>query len=189
MVLLLTHWGTIAHFVSGLFRLNSTETMKYQTTVNGQTFEIEINHDGRILVNNEERRVDFKMISEALYSVLIDNASYEALIEEREGLYNVLLGSDMYELQVLDERQQRLSRSAGAAVASGEISIRSPMPGLIVAVAVSEGQAIKKGDPLIVLESMKMENEIKAPREGTVARIHVTKGDRVEQNKTLITIA
>ncbi len=163
--------------------------MKYLTTVNGQTFEIDINKEHQVTINGEECNVDFKMISESLFTALIDNASYEALIEERDGRYNVLMSGDLYEVEVADERKQRLLRSSsGAAVAQGEFTIRSPMPGLIVAVAVTEGQAVNQGDPLCVLESMKMENEIRAPRQGTVLRVHVAKGDRVEQNKPLITI-
>jgi biotin carboxyl carrier protein len=164
--------------------------MKYLTTVNGQTFEIDVNQEGRVTVNGEERTVDFQTITETLYSALIDNASFEALIEERDGRYNVLMFGDLYEIEVADERQQRLLRaSAGFELAQGEISIRSPMPGLIVAVPVVEGQAVEQGAAVCVLESMKMENEIKAPRAGTITRVHVAKGDRVEQNKVLVTLA
>ncbi|HVO44624.1 MAG TPA: biotin/lipoyl-containing protein [Aggregatilineales bacterium] len=163
--------------------------MKYRTTVNGQTYDIEIDQEGRIQVNGEERHVDFQTISSSLFSVIIDNASYEALIEQHEGQYLVQVLGDLYEAQVSDERRERLARSAGVTVVQGEISIRSPMPGLIVAVAVTVGQEVSQGDPLAVLESMKMENEIKAPRGGTVKQVHVSKGDRVEQNKPLVTIA
>ncbi len=163
--------------------------MKYLTTVNDQTFEVEINRDGKVKINGEERDVDFHMISHSLYSVLIDNSSFEALVELRDGRYNVLMFGDLYDVGVMDERQQRLSKaSAGFGVSQGEIVIRSPMPGLIVAVNVAEGQTVKKGDALCVLESMKMENEIKAPRDGNITRVSVAKGDRVEQNKALITI-
>ncbi|MCE7946707.1 MAG: biotin/lipoyl-binding protein [Chloroflexi bacterium CFX4] len=163
--------------------------MKYLTTVNGQTFEIELDKDGRLTINGEERHVDFYHISEALYSALINNKSVEALVENQDGRYQVLLAGDLYDVEVLDERQQRLmSASGGFGVAQGEIAIRSPMPGLIVAVRVSEGQEVEKGQPLVVLESMKMENDIKAPRSGKVERIHVEKGQTVEQNKALITL-
>jgi biotin carboxyl carrier protein len=163
--------------------------MKYLTTVNGQTFEIDINKSGRVTINGEERIVDFQMISGTLFSALIDNTSVEALIEERGGHYHVLMSGDLYEVEVADERQQRLIQaSTGLEVAQGEIVIRSPMPGLIVAVPVVEGQAIGQGDALCVLESMKMENDIKAPRTGTVTKVHVAKGDRVEQNQPLVTL-
>lgn len=163
--------------------------MKYLTTVNGQKFEVELDKDGRLTINGETRQVDFHHISEALYSVLINNKSVEALVERHEGRYQVLIEGDLYEVEVLDERQQRLmSASSGFSAAQGEITIRSPMPGLIVAVRVSEGDQVRKGQPLVVLESMKMENDIKAPRDGKVERIHVEKGQTVEQNKALITL-
>src|SRR4051812_41980121 len=123
--------------------------MKYITTVNGQTFEIEINKGGQVIVNGKERIVDFQTISESLISALIDNASFEALVEEQEGRYDVLMSGDLYEIDVADERQQRLMKaSKGFEMAQGEISLRSPMPGLIVAVPVVEGQAVEKGDPV-----------------------------------------
>lgn len=163
--------------------------MKYLTTVNDQQFEIEINQNGRVTVNGEELTVDFRTISPSLVSALINNHSFEALVEERDERYEVLMFGDLYEVDVADERKQRLLRSSsGFEAAQGEISIRSPMPGLIVAVPVAEGQEVKQGDAVCVLESMKMENELKAPRAGTVSHIYVNKGDRVEQNKVLVSI-
>ncbi len=163
--------------------------MKYLTTVNGQTFEIEVARDGKITVNGKERSVDFQGISESLISALIDNRSVEALVELRDGRYQILLGGDQYEVEVMDERQQRLMKSSsGFGESQGEQVVRSPMPGLIVEIRVQEGQPVKKGDPLCVLESMKMENEIKSPKAGTVARVHIGKGDNVEQNRVLFTL-
>jgi biotin carboxyl carrier protein len=62
------------------------------------------------------------------------------------------------------------------------------MPGLIVAVPVQEGQEIEEGELLVVLESMKMQNELKAPRAGIVARVRVSQGDSVEQNQVMLTL-
>jgi biotin carboxyl carrier protein len=164
--------------------------VKYLTTVNGTTYEIEINQNGQITVNGEERTIDFLAMQPPLYSLLLDNASYEGLVEERDEQLNVMLMGDLFEVSVKDERAQRLAgASGGFGVDQGEISLRSPMPGLIVSVPVAEGQAVSAGDTLIVLESMKMENDIKAPRGGTIGHIHVAKGDRVEQNKVLLTLA
>jgi biotin carboxyl carrier protein len=89
-----------------------------------------------------------------------------------------------------DEREKRL-RAAGGAKAGEEMEfhLRSPMPGLIVAVSVSEGERVQKGQVLAILESMKMQNELKSPREGTVSRIRVKPGDRVEQKAPLLTVA
>ena len=165
--------------------------MKYQTLVNGQTFDIEINEDGRILVNGEVRAVDFRALRQGeLYSMLLDHRSYEAVVDERDDLYHVLLAGDMYDVQVTDERSRRLASAFMAfGDTGGEVSIRAPMPGLIVRVPVSEGEPVSKGQTVIILESMKMENELKSPRDGTVHHIHAKAGDNVEQNKVLVTIA
>ena len=165
--------------------------MRYQTIVNGQTFDIEINEDGRILVNGEERAIDFRELRQGeLYSMLLDHRSFEAVVEERDDLYQVLMEGDMYEVKVTDERSRRLENAFMAFGDSGaEVSIRAPMPGLIARVPVVEGQVVSRGDTLVILESMKMENELKSPRSGTVHRVYVAMGDSVEQNKLLLTIA
>ena len=165
--------------------------MKYQTIINDQTFDIEINEDGRVLVNGEERAIDCRSLRAGeLYSILLDNFSYEAVVEERDDLYHVLLGGDMFEAKVTDERSRRLESAFMAFGDSGaEISIRAPMPGLIVRIPVEEGQEVQKGDTVAILESMKMENELKTPRDGVVRHVMVAAGDSVEHNKTLVTIA
>ena len=164
--------------------------MKYLTTINGTTFEIEIQNDGTLLVNGEKRVVDFLSFGdESLYSVIMDNISYELLIDERDGEYEILVRGKRYTGQVLDERAQLVaSRRSSKMVDSGEISIRAPMPGLIVAVPVHEGQEVKAQQTVVILESMKMQNELKSPRDGTVQRISVEAGQSVEQNKLLVTI-
>ena len=78
-------------------------------------------------------------------------------------------------------------KAAPAAPASGE-PVNSPMPGTIVSVNVSNGQAVKAGDVVVVLEAMKMENEIKAPKDGTITSVNVNKGDAVESGTLLVTI-
>jgi biotin carboxyl carrier protein len=165
--------------------------MKYQTIVNGETFDIDINEDGRILVNGEARAVDFRVLRRGeLYSMLLDHLSFEAVVEERDEIYHVLMDGDLYEVEVTDERSRRLASAFMAfGDTGGEVSIRAPMPGLIVRIAVAEGQTVGKGETLMILESMKMENELKSPRDGTIHRILVSTGENVEQNKILVTVS
>jgi biotin carboxyl carrier protein len=165
--------------------------MKYQTIINGQTFDVEINEDGRILVNDEERVVDFRVLRRGeLYSLLLDHLSFEAVVEERDGTYHVLMAGDLFEVEVTDERSRRLASAFMAfGDSGGEYSLRAPMPGLIVRIPVEEGQPVSKGETVAILESMKMENELKSPRDGTIHRIYVSAGENVEQNKVLVTIS
>ena len=76
-----------------------------------------------------------------------------------------------------------------AAPAAGGEPVAAPMPGTILSVNVTAGQSVKSGDVLLVLEAMKMENEIKAPKDGTVTAVSVTKGESVDTGATLVTIA
>ncbi|HEY4721409.1 MAG TPA: biotin/lipoyl-containing protein [Anaerolineae bacterium] len=163
--------------------------MKYATTIGEQTYLVEINRDGEVTIDGDTFPVDLQAIDEVTYSLLMSNRSYEALVDTAGDELAVLLGGRMYTAQVLDERARRLSQAAGgSSLASGEVTLKSPMPGLIVAVSVNEGQAVKKGQTVVVLESMKMENELKAPRDGTVSSIKVKVRQSVEQHQALVVI-
>jgi biotin carboxyl carrier protein len=165
--------------------------MKYLVTVDGRTYTIEINADDRISVDGREAAVDFHAIEDdTLYSLLLDNFSYEAFVEERDGEHQVLLRGRLYTVDVQDEGRTRLLRRGGGfAPPTGEISIKAPMPGLIVAVPVAEGEHVRAGQNVVILESMKMENELKAPRDGVVGRVRVQPRDRVERGQVLVTLS
>lgn len=165
--------------------------MRYLTTIGDKTHIIDINQDGEVVIDGVKRALDLRAIDDdGLYSLLIDNRSFEALVEGGDGEYRVLLNGVLYYAQVADERAKRLAEAAGAFTpTSGEVNIKSPMPGLIVSVPVTEGQKVKKGQVVVVLESMKMENELKAPRDGTVSAIKVQPRQTVEQNQVLVVLS
>jgi biotin carboxyl carrier protein len=165
--------------------------MKYITTVGPQTYEIEIRSDTEVLVNGKLLQLDFQAVAEQSgYSLLLDGQSYEAYLYPTDQGIQVFTRGRQYLVSVEGERERRLRETAGASpIHSGEIHLRSPMPGLIIGVPVAEGQTVAAGEPLIILESMKMQNELKAPREGLVSRLRVKAGDRVEQNQPLLTLA
>lgn len=164
--------------------------MKYITTVNEQEYVIEIDREDLITVDGQEFHINFQQLSEGgILSLLLDNHSLEAIVEEREQAWEVLIEGELYTVQVQDERAYRLARARGSiAELRGEINITSPMPGLIIEVLVQEGQTVGKGDKVVILESMKMENELRASRDGSIKRIWVEKGATVEKNQILITI-
>jgi len=165
--------------------------MKYATTLNGKTYIIEINDDRHVMVDGVEYDIDFTGVAgQAFYSLLLSNESFEAFVEEREDEWLVILRGALYDVRVADEREERLRKAAGGvSLAGGELQVKAPMPGLVVAVSVTEGQVIAKGDILVILESMKMQNELKSPREGTVGRVRVKAGDSVEQNAVMLTVS
>ncbi len=164
--------------------------MKYITTINHNEFEVEVLDEHHVLINDQVYQVDFHPVSDQpVYSLLIDGKSYEAYVYPVDGAWQVLLNGNQYPAQVEDEREHRLRSSEADVIQSGsEYHLKAPMPGLIVLVAVDEGQKVQKGDMLAILESMKMQNELKSPREGTVSRIRVGPGESVEQRQILLSV-
>ena len=164
--------------------------MRYEVKVGEDTFMIHVNQEGIIVVDDEQVEVDFAPIgANGLYSLLVDNESFEALAEERDGVWYVQMRGHLYEVDVADERTQLINaRAQMTTPESGEIPIKAPMPGLIVSVEVEVGQEVEAGDALIILESMKMENDLKAPRAGRIERVNVAAGDSVDQNQVLVVI-
>lgn len=161
--------------------------MKYTTIVNNQTFEIEIERDGSVLVNGERHEVDWLELGASLYSIITDNKSLELAIDEKQGDYEILLEGRLFEAQVLDQRAMlMLARKGGLKLESGEV--HAPMPGLIVEVLVQVGDEVGEGDTVVILESMKMQNELKAPRSGAVQSILCKMGNTVDKNALLIII-
>jgi biotin carboxyl carrier protein len=165
--------------------------VKYITTIGETQFTVEVLEKGRLSVNGRVMEVDFENISgQPVYSLVIDGKSYEAYVYEVENEWQVLLLGQQYTVGVEDEREKRLRAAAGGEVAeSGEFNLKAPMPGLVVSVAVEQDREVSKGDVLVILESMKMQNELRAPRAGKVTRVRVKPGETVEQRQTLLTLA
>ena len=164
--------------------------MKYITTIDDKEFIIELLDDKRVSVNGEIYPVDFESVSgQPVYSLIVDGKSHEAYAQEVDNEWQVLLRGRLYSVTVEDEREKRLRAAAGGGVAeTGEYHLKAPMPGLVVAIPVEEGQEVKKGEVLLVLESMKMQNELKAPRDGIVSRIKVKPGESVEQKQSMLDV-
>ena len=94
-----------------------------------------------------------------------------------------------YSATVEDEREKRLRAALGGRVAEHEdFHLKAPMPGMVISIPVDEGQTIHKGDVLAVLESMKMQNELRSPRDGKVIRVRIKPGERVEQKETILSV-
>ena len=164
--------------------------MKYLTTVNDRTFEIEVNIEGEVVVDGQPLTIDFHPVAgQPVYSLLVNGRSYEAYVNPLDDGLQVLLQGRLYPVTVEDERTKRLRESSsGQPITKGEIHVKAPMPGLVVATLVEPGHAVEKGELLIILESMKMQNELKAVRSGMISRVRVKAGDSVEQNQVLMTI-
>jgi biotin carboxyl carrier protein len=164
--------------------------MKYYATINDQEYEIEIDQDREIKVNGRKYETDFQQLVEGgVSSLLLDNRSLEAMVEERDDSWEVFIHGELYSVRVQDERSYRLGQAWGKGFEiTGEVTLRSPMPGVIVAVPAAPGQHVAKGEAVVILESMKMENEMRSPRAGIVRQVLVAKGDTVEKGQVLAVV-
>jgi biotin carboxyl carrier protein len=117
-----------------------------------------------------------------LYSVLLDGASYEVRVLGSE----VTVNGHRFEIAIEDPRQWK--RRNGTAGAHGRISITAPMPGKVVRLLVAVGDAITAGQSVVVVEAMKMQNELKSPRDGHVTAVRVSENDSVNAGAVLVLI-
>lgn len=165
--------------------------MKYYTQINGEEFVIDIDNDGGLTVNDEPISVDFRQMPDSgVVSLLLNNRSLEAVVDQHDGGWDILINGDLYEVDVVDERAYRLAQARGTAIgASGDAVITSPMPGIVIAVPVAEGDEVSADDKVIILESMKMENELRTPSAGRVISVEVEPGASVEKGQVLVIIS
>jgi biotin carboxyl carrier protein len=137
------------------------------------------------VADGPERLVEVSRPEALVMNLLMDGRSVEAGAVPQGDGYLIDVDGVNHEVSVVDPRKAALR--AGAA--DGAAAVRTQMPGRVVRVLVEAGAAVSKGQPLVVVEAMKMENELKAPRDGVVARLLVSAGDLVEGKATLIELA
>ncbi|MDX1437363.1 MAG: biotin/lipoyl-containing protein [Anaerolineales bacterium] len=151
---------------------------------------MEIIDESHVSVDGKVYKVDLTSMSDQpVYSLLLDGLSYEALVSPSDEVWQVLIKGELYSVQVEDERERRLRAAGGAQIGENrEFHLKAPMPGLVISVPVEEGQEVEQGDVLVILESMKMQNELRSPRAGKVTRVKVAEGATVDQKETLLSV-
>lgn len=141
-------------------------------------------------LNGEAIPVDVRELQDGHLHFIYKNKSYNAEVvsENHEDKTSVVkINGKLYEVGIEDQFDSLL-KAMGMAAGSGKVAkeVKAPMPGLVLNINVAEGQEIQKGDSLLVLEAMKMENMLKSVTEGVIKKIYVSKGDKVEKNQVLI---
>ena len=155
-----------------------------------RSIEITVADDGSLTVDGVETDVDAVKVGPETWSVIMDNKSYNVTLQSFDMNQKALVikvNDEEFRIRIQDELDALLDKmgmSGGDSSKMGDV--QAPMPGLVLEIIAKEGQAIQKGDPLIVLEAMKMENVIKATGDGTISKILVSNQDAVEKNQVLI---
>jgi biotin carboxyl carrier protein len=164
--------------------------VKYVVEVDGRSFPIEVAGDVVRLDGQPVPAALTAVPQTPLRQLLLDGTARVFAMARGEGAWVVSSGGESWLASVTDERTERLRKLTASGVqARGTGTIRAPMPGLVVQVEVELGQRVEAGVGVVVLEAMKMENEIRASMEGTVAAIHVSAGQAVEKGAPLVELA
>jgi biotin carboxyl carrier protein len=164
--------------------------MKYFVTIGAQTIEVEVDGD-RVLVGGEAVDVHLAPLAGTpLYHLLLGAESWTVAAQplEEDGRWAMGAVGERMEVTVRDERTRETAALPTAAPGAAPAVVRAPMPGLVVRVEVADGQRVDAGAGLVVVEAMKMENELRAPRAGMVQTVHVAVGQAVEKGMPLVTL-
>jgi biotin carboxyl carrier protein len=161
----------------------------YKATVNGKDFEIVPGEDG-FVINGQPLNWDKVKITDSYFHILIQNKSYRVEVVKVDPVVKTVtlkINGHTYAVEIKDKFDLLLEKLGMNTAAGSKINnIKAPMPGLIIDLKVQAGSSVMAGDPLLILEAMKMENIIKSPGQGTVKNVKVKKGDSVEKGQVLL---
>lgn len=165
---------------------------RFRVVVDGEAHELTIEQgESGLLVNANGKNwdADLQQFSGTnLVSLILDRKSLEFLVDRDDDRFFVTRGTDRYDVTVRSAWDS--SRDEGVeAGADAEVAIESPIVGVLVDVQVTSGQEVSKGDLLLVIEAMKMQNEIRAPRDGVVKQLKVKQGDKVAMRQSLLVLS
>ncbi len=154
-----------------------------------QDYKVTTEKDGSLKLDGKEAAVDIRQLGKGKYHLIRNHKSYRLELVSRTSDKQMMIrvNNRNYEVEVEDRFDQLLHKLGMDELLSSQVKeIKAPMPGLVLSIEVEAGGEVKAGDPLIVLEAMKMENVLKSPVDGVVKTIAVKKGDAVEKNQLLI---
>ncbi len=162
--------------------------MTYDVVVDGKTHQVELARGDKTWlckIDGQEMEVDAVLTAREQLSVLVEGKAYEIKRERSlQGELHMVIGSARYAVEVQDPRSLR-TRRAVAGSEAGPQKVKAPMPGKIVRILVNEQDEVKAGQSLIVMEAMKMQNEMKSPKDGRVQKILTAEGSTVNAGDTL----
>ncbi len=160
----------------------------YRAIVGDQSVDVTLT-DGELTVDGEAKPYTAERIREGYLSLIVDGITIPVSVAPTdEDTLRVTIDGRRTEVRVKDERDLLLEEFGLEDERAGGGAVVAPMPGLVLDVLVEEGDNVEAEQGLLVLEAMKMENELKAPAAGTVTAIHATAGDAVDKNAVLIEV-
>ncbi|HEV3486435.1 MAG TPA: biotin/lipoyl-containing protein [Vicinamibacterales bacterium] len=165
--------------------------MRFIAREGGRELDVEVHRHGggyRVRIGELWMEADFVNVGPRVYSLRLEDGTQVALMHHREGGHHeITIGNATVHVEVVDPLAARRKRREDETGGSG--TVKALMPGRVVRVLVAKGESVRKGAGLLILEAMKMENEIQAPADGVVDEVFVEAGQTVESGTELVHIA
>lgn len=165
--------------------------MIFEANLGQERYLVEIAREGEVYtikIENKEYVADVRKIGEALYSLLINNHSYDVEIRSNRYSHSVVLREGCFQVDVYSQREGRMGVSGAPLEMLGKVDVCSPMPGRVVKILKEVDEQVREGEGVIVVEAMKMENELRSPKEGRVLEIRVAEGKAVNAGEVLVVV-
>ena len=165
--------------------------MNYIGTIGEKEVKVAVREVGvaryAVTIDGDEHLVDAHQVQDSVWSILYGSASFEVDVQGRDEEFEVLIAGDCYKFTLMNEQRKAMVRSGGKG-AAGKAMVASPMPGKVVKLLVTVGEKVKADQGVIVVEAMKMENELKSAVTGKVKEIFVKEGEVVESGAKLLLV-
>ncbi|UCD19790.1 MAG: biotin/lipoyl-binding protein [candidate division WOR-3 bacterium] len=162
--------------------------MAFMVNVDGREFKVDVKKVDQgflVLLDGKEKNVLVAHEEGDRLTLIVDDKPHSIFVESDT---QVLVDGESYAVDVADEQVQRLLKASPDIVRKKELAVKAVMPGLVVDLITKEGNMVKAGEALMVIEAMKMQNDVKAARDGQVKKIHVKPGQTVNTGDVLVTI-
>jgi biotin carboxyl carrier protein len=185
--------------------------MSYISSINDQSYTVDIGenkHQRDIRIEDMTRTIDWRQVAPLAadargqtgeggqYSLIIGGKSYQVFArrlntpDEKDGnTYEIQVAGQRFEVRVEDEHEKAIKESITSAHEVSQATVRAPMPGLVLGVPLAVGASVARGQTVVILEAMKMENDLSSPIAGTIKEIRVDQGQTVNQGDVLVVIS
>jgi biotin carboxyl carrier protein len=178
----------LAH--DGALGATARTDVKYQVSVEGRSFEIEVDRDWLVRVNGDPFYVDLQQVGGLpVYSLVLQDEGYVVFVEESQGEYWVEVGGQIYPVQVQQQRPRLAPRQDECRSGDGGyVAVNAPLAGSLVSLPVAAGERVGAGQVVAIVESMKMRMELKTPQAGVVEALYGPAGRSVDQGEELVVL-
>ncbi len=165
--------------------------MRYRAALGGEARDLEVERDGarlHVRLGGKVHEIDALRLGDGGIGLIVDGRSFAAEFEEKGDQVAVLLRDSVFLVDIADERRLRMRAASGRLGAEGPQILVAPMPGKVVRVLVKAGDEVREGQGLLVVEAMKMENELRAVKAGRVKEVVVAEGVAVDGGAKLCVV-